>query len=69
MTTPKHKTNAKLKPLNQVKASLSVEGGEEPLWVGSEKKPGAAGSQSSLQVFQLAEGSPVGPRIPRGGSL
>ena len=31
MTTPKHKTNAKLKPLNQVKASMSVEGGEEPL--------------------------------------
>lgn len=31
MTTPKHKTNAKLKPLNQVKANVGVEGGEEPL--------------------------------------
>ena len=27
MTTPKHQTNAKLKPLNQVKANQSVEGG------------------------------------------
>lgn len=31
MTTPKHKTNAKLKPLSQVKANVSVEGGEKPL--------------------------------------
>ena len=45
MTTPKHKTNAKLKPLNQVKANQSVEGGAgAPLWVDSEKKSGAAGS-------------------------